>query len=76
MTTITQTISAITPSDPRTQTRAAFSAAAPQTIEDITDMVAELNTFGGQANTVAGEINANAVAAIEEELSGADRSRT
>ena len=63
MTTITQTISAITPSDPRTQTRAAFSAAAPQTINDIVDMATELNTFATQANALAAGLNAIATGA-------------
>jgi hypothetical protein len=63
MTTITQSISAITPSDPTTMTRAQFSAAAPTTINDIVDMVTELNTFAAQANALAAGLNAIATGA-------------
>ena len=64
--TITQTISAVTPSDPRTMTRDEFSAAAPQTIVDIVDMVTELNAWAGQVNAIAATSVGDVATAIGE----------
>lgn len=63
MTTITQTITALpTAPDPATMTRAQFNTAAAASVLAQKAMTPEINTWAGQANTVAGEVNAAAAA--------------
>lgn len=77
MTTISQSITPLPAApDPATQTPAAFSTTAAAFVLAQKDMAVELETFRGQVNTVAGEMelfsdNAEAAAAAAATASGA-----
>lgn len=60
MTTITQTISPLS-TPPSTNDPATFDTRADTFLGELPDLATEINTWAGQANTVAGEVNQNRI---------------
>lgn len=72
MTTITQVITALpTAPDPATMTPVVFSTTAAASVLAQKAMTPELNTWAGQANTVAAEVSANAATATTQAANAA-----